>query len=123
MMGEVWCEKDAGNIQDPCCWIVGFLYFGLWTPHQRCPSKVLVIASKIVKPWSKSMSKPLSQQTPKSNKSPPKKEKKKDLDLWLTLESHHMGHHLDTLSSCQSQNEIFVRNGNGTKNDNRNRQA
>ena len=30
-----------------------------------------------VKPWSKSVSKPLSQQTPKSNKSPPKKEKRR----------------------------------------------
>ena len=37
--------------------------------------------SLIVKLWSKSKSKPLSQQTPKSNKSPPKKRKKKDLDL------------------------------------------
>ena len=41
----------------------------------------------IVKPWSKS----LSQQAPKSNKSPPKKENKKDLDLGLTW--NHMGHH------------------------------
>ena len=39
----------------------------------------------IVKPWSKSESKPLSKQAPKSNKSPPKKGKKKDLDLGLTL--------------------------------------
>ncbi len=39
---------------------------------------------EIVKPWSKS----LSQQAPKSNKSPPKKEKKKDLDLRLTQKSH-----------------------------------
>ena len=39
-----------------------------------CPKLKLV-----VKPWSKS----LSQQAPKSNKSPPKKEKKKDLDLSL----------------------------------------
>ena len=31
----------------------------------------------IVKPWSKSESKPLSQQAPKSNKSPPKKEKRR----------------------------------------------
>ena len=37
----------------------------------------------IVKPWSKS--KPLSQQTPKLNKSPPKKGKKKDLDQTRTL--------------------------------------
>ena len=42
----------------------------------------------IVKPWSKSESKPLSQQTPKWNKSPPKKGKKKDLDLGLTLFLH-----------------------------------
>ena len=36
-----------------------------------------------VKPWSESKaeSKHLSQQNPKSNKSPPKKEKKKELDL------------------------------------------
>ena len=33
--------------------------------------------SEIVKPWSKSKSKPLSQQAPKSNKSPPKKEKER----------------------------------------------
>ena len=37
----------------------------------------------IVKPWSKSESKPLSQQAPKLNKSPPKKGKKKDLGLTL----------------------------------------
>ena len=42
----------------------------------------------IVKPWSKSESKPLSQQAPKSNISPPKKEKKEDLDLGLTQKSH-----------------------------------
>ena len=42
----------------------------------------------IVKPWSKSESKPLSQQTPKWNKSPPKKGKKKDLDQGLILKSH-----------------------------------
>ena len=42
----------------------------------------------IVKPWSKSESKPLSQQAPKSNKTPPKIRKKKDLDLGLTLKSH-----------------------------------
>ena len=42
----------------------------------------------IVKPWSKSKSGPRSQQAPKSNKSPPKKEEKKDLDLGLTLKSH-----------------------------------
>ena len=39
---------------------------------------------EIVKPWSKS----LSQQAPKLNKSPQKKEEKKDLDLGLTLKSH-----------------------------------
>ena len=32
---------------------------------------------EIVKPWSKSESKPLSKQAPKSNKSPPKKEKRR----------------------------------------------
>ena len=42
-------------------------------------SKVNVVSMEfyknIVKPWFKSESKPLSQQTPKSNKSPPKEEK------------------------------------------------
>ena len=33
----------------------------------------------IVKPWSKSESKPLSQQAPKLNKRPPKKQKKRIL--------------------------------------------
>ena len=42
----------------------------------------------VVKPWSKYESKTLFQHTPKPNKSPPKKEKKKDLDLGLTLKSH-----------------------------------
>ena len=37
--------------------------------------------SLIVKPWSKSESKSLSQQAPKLIKSPKKKERKKDLDL------------------------------------------
>ena len=36
----------------------------------------------IVKPWSKSKSKPLSQQTPKLNKSPPKKRKKEGFGPW-----------------------------------------
>ena len=46
--------------------------------------------SKIVKPWSMCEFKPLSQQGPKLNKSPPQKEKKGfgDLDLGLTLKSH-----------------------------------
>ena len=35
----------------------------------------LKVLLKIVKPWSKSESKPLSKQAPKSNKSPPKKKK------------------------------------------------
>ena len=37
-----------------------------------------------VKPWSKSESKPLSQQAPKLNKSPPKKEKKEEFGPWLS---------------------------------------
>ena len=41
---------------------------------------IIIIRRAIVKPWSKS----LSQQAPKLNKSPQKKEKKKDLDLGLT---------------------------------------
>ena len=50
--------------------------------------KVLIdrlnIFTNIVKPWSKSESKPLSQQTYKLNKSLQKKILKKDLDLGLT---------------------------------------
>ena len=41
------------------------------------PPRLLKIYIIIVKPWSKSESKPLSQQAPKLNKSPPKKEKRK----------------------------------------------
>ena len=54
--------------------------------------KVLIdrlnIFTNIVKPWSKSEAMPLSQQTPKSNKSHAKKLRKKDLDPGLTLFSH-----------------------------------
>ena len=46
---------------------------------------------RIVKPWSKSESMPLSQQAPKLNKSPPAIRRKKDLDLGLTLKSHGGG--------------------------------
>ena len=54
-------------------WVVG------WVAH------VIIVSAQskelgfgvFVKPWSKSESKPLSQQAPKSNKSPPKKEKRR----------------------------------------------
>ncbi len=45
-----------------------------------------MIKIRIVKPWSKSESKPLSQQTPKLNKSPPKNEKRR---IW-TLGWHYL---------------------------------
>ena len=62
--------------------------------NQLVPVKLMtaiwrvIVNCNIVKAWSKSESKPLSQQTPKLNKSPPKKWKKKDLDQRLKLKSH-----------------------------------
>ena len=51
---------------------------------------VVLTQVKIVMPWSKSKPKPLSQQTPKLNESPPKNEKKLDLDQGLTQISHQI---------------------------------
>ena len=62
-----------------------YFYFSMF--FQSFISEILILHlenQNIVKPWSKSW----SQQAPKSNKSPPKKEKKKDLDLGLTPKSH-----------------------------------
>ena len=61
--------------------LTNVFYLGLQWQNQP---RTLLDSMLIVKPWSKSW----SQQAPKSNKSPPKKEIKKDLDLGLTLRSH-----------------------------------
>ena len=103
-----WTEDRQTNIVTP--WakftdLMMLLFCSPFSPQQElsasmhCTIPLMKTFQKyvgfiIVKPWSKSESKPLSQQAPKSNKSPPKKKKRR---IWT--KGWHLSHKSGITSS------------------------